>query len=116
ARRLRVPRQLQILLCNVRGVAAYFDVGAIALVIAAQRIEVLASAIIVPAARPVLVVLLVRSHSLVSSLEQKYKAAGTGYLKATCAKSRREQSRSLPLGCAVEPLTVHRNRARGHSG
>ena len=64
ARRLRVASQLQILFCDMGSVAAHLHVGAVALVIARQWVDVLAPAI--PVALPVLV-LVVRSHRVALS-------------------------------------------------
>ena len=61
ARTLRVARQLQIFLGDVRRVAANLHVWTVGFEVPAQRIDVLAPAIVVPAALAVLVIL-VWSH------------------------------------------------------
>src|SRR5690606_12851249 len=81
---LGVARELQVLLGNVGGVAAHLHVGAVAFIVPAQRVEVLAPAIVVPAPRPVLV-LLVRSHRLVSSLWMRKGSNRQLRYKAACA-------------------------------
>src|SRR5690606_22917450 len=68
ARGLRIAGELQVFLGDMGRVAAHLHVGAVALVIAAQRVAVLAAAIVVAPTGAVLVVLLVWSHRLFSSL------------------------------------------------
>jgi len=72
AARLGVASELEVLLGDVSRVAAHLHVRSVALVVAAQRVAVLAAAIVVPAARAVLVILLIRSHRLFSCLGKEY--------------------------------------------
>ena len=70
---LRIAGELQVLLGDMGGVAAHLHVGAVTLVVATQRVAVLAAAIVVAPTRAVLVVvLLVWSHRLFSSLGKEH--------------------------------------------
>jgi hypothetical protein len=72
ARSLGITRQLDVFFSDMGGVAAHLHIGSIALEIARERIDVLATAI--AAARTVLVavivVLLVWSHLIASNSEK----------------------------------------------
>ena len=108
-RGLGIARQLQILFRDMGGIATHFHIRAVALEVPAQRIHVLAPAIVVPAAGAVLVVLLVWSHRFRQYLGKEHKrlwAIGTLTFKAAGAPmGQRERSQSfLPKAVRLNHL------------